>query len=495
MFDATSALYPLIGIIAIILAAVLIKFRFHRHKHLHNHRRRQLGEKLGAYYANSRSILIVFAFTALLAYASWQVWSIALGYAPELKLFYIVFGVLFLLQLIVASFQKPFKIRSHAETIAHFRPIVIVPVYNESETSLRSGLESFFEQTVLPKEIHIVDDGSQDDYKKTRIWFEKTAAAQDIHATWTKQTNAGKRQAHATALTYANLDDDAIIVTVDSDSSLDKYAIEEGLKPFTNPSVQSVAGVVVARNAQKNLLSRVTDLIFVSSQQLIDRAFMSRFGSVLVNSGGLAFYRASVVKKSMENGYLEEEFFGKSVVFSDDSYFTLFALLDGHAVQQPSAIVFADMPVTFSHHVRQQLRWARGSFIRSCWRLRHLTAGSFAYLRQLLGWAVFLGFAVILLQLFVFIPLTTGKMPPIELIVVPIIFSFLASARYFTIRRSDMPRGSQIFTYLLSPIAGLWSLFVLRPLRFYGALTCLKTGWGTRQKVEIIHHTDEKHIK
>jgi hyaluronan synthase len=494
MFSATSAFYPLVGFLAILIAIVFIKLRFHKHKKLHNHRKKSLGEKLGAYYTSSRSILIMFALSALLAYAGWQLWSISVGYAPEFKPFYIVFGVLFIAQLVVAAFQKPFKIRSHAESIKHFKPVIIVPVYNESEASLREGLESFFEQTVLPKEIHIVDDGSEGDYEKTRVWFEKTAAKRGVHATWTKQTHAGKRQAHATALSYATMDDDSIIVTIDSDSSLDKHAIEEGLKPFTDPSVQSVAGLVIARNAQKNLLARVTDLIFVSSQQLIDRAFMSRFGSVLVNSGGLAFYRASVIKKSIENGYLEEEFFGRPVVFSDDSFLTLFALLDGHAVQQPSAIVFTDMPVTISHHVRQQLRWARGSFIRGCWRLRHLTIGSFGHFRQALGWLVFVSFAVIVVQLAVFIPLTTGKLPPVELVIVPVIFSFLAGTRYLTIRRSDMNRASQIFTYLLSPVAGLWSLFVLRLIRFYGVITCLKTGWGTRQKVEVLRHTDEKHM-
>jgi hypothetical protein len=30
----------------------------------------------------------------------------------------------------------------------------------------------------------------------------------------------------------------------------------------------------------------------------------------------------------------------------------------------------------------------------------------------------------------------------------------------------------------------LWALFVYRPLRLFGMVSCLRTGWGTRQTVE-----------
>ncbi|WP_051055091.1 MULTISPECIES: hypothetical protein [Kitasatospora] len=42
-------------------------------------------------------------------------------------------------------------------------------------------------------------------------------------------------------------------------------------------------------------------------------------------------------------------------------------------------------------------------------------------------------------------------------------------------------RRSQLATWALSPLAALWSWTVLRPLRWYAALTCPRTGWGTRQ--------------
>ena len=65
---------------------------------------------------------------------------------------------------------------------------------------------------------------------------------------------------------------------------LDAEALHEIVQPFSDPRVMSVAGVILAINNRENLLARVTDVIFVG-QQLIDRSFMSRLGSVMVNSG------------------------------------------------------------------------------------------------------------------------------------------------------------------------------------------------------------------
>lgn len=267
---------------------------------------------------------------------------------------------------------------------------------------------------------------------------------------------------------------------------MDYRAISEGLKPFHKPDVATVAGVVISKNVKKNILSRFTDLLFVSNQQLIDRSAMSQSGNVLVNSGSLAFYRSPLVFKAINEGYDDEKFLGRKVKFSDDSYLTLYGLMHGKAVQQPSAIVFADMPIKLSHHVRQQLRWSRGSFIRSLWRLKNLPIDSWGYLRQFVGYLVFFSSLSITLQLFVFIPLNENIWPPIELLLVPIILGYLQATRYFTIRRSDLSLPRQIVIFMMAPLAYLWTIVVLRLIRLYSIATCYKTGWGTRDEVEVI---------
>ncbi len=54
-------------------------------------------------------------------------------------------------------------------------------------------------------------------------------------------------------------------------------------------------------------------------------------GSVLVNPGGLAFYRPEILREH-EAGYLGETFAGRPVPFSDDSLLTLYSLARGRAV-------------------------------------------------------------------------------------------------------------------------------------------------------------------
>jgi hyaluronan synthase len=485
-------IYPLLGIALAIVGAATIKLCFHRNKAVVNDLNNTNKDRLTATYIRGRSVFLVLILITFLAWIAWQFSSIYRGYAPELRPLYIVFGLVALTQFLIAATIRPHRIKTSIETNDLFKTAIIVPVYNESEYSLRQGLESFFQQTHLPNEIHVVDDGSRHHYTKTQKWLRTEAKKYNVVSSWERlETNKGKRHAHSKAIESITHKENMIIITVDSDGILDSAAIDEGLKPFHDPQIKSVAGVVIAKNAQVNLLSRITDLIFVSNQQLIDRAAMSHFGNVLVNSGGLAFYRSDIVHQALEQGYTRELFFGRPVSFSDDSFLTLFALLQGKTVQQPSAIVFADMPIKLGHHFRQQIRWGRGSFIRSWWRLRHLPINSVGYIRQLLGWILFLALTITLIELLLVIPITQKVLPPIELVIIPIIFSYIQASRYFVIKRSDMSRLSQTFTYLLAPVAIVWSMIVLRIIRLYAIVTCLRTGWGTRRQVEILHPTDD----
>ncbi|MFF5217550.1 hypothetical protein [Micromonospora sp. NPDC000442] len=55
---------------------------------------------------------------------------------------------------------------------------------------------------------------------------------------------------------------------------------------------------------------------------------------------------------------------------------TLFVMVRGRTVQQPTAFAFALMPNRFGHLCRMYLRWMRGSFIRSWWRVRRTGWGT-----------------------------------------------------------------------------------------------------------------------
>ena len=292
--------------------------------------------------------------------------------------------------------------------------------------------------------------------------------------------NGGKRSAQVA--TFAGVPEADVFLTVDSDALLDSRAVEEGLKPFADPTVMCVAGVVLALNDRANLLARLTDLWFVVGQ-LTDRSSLSAMNSVLVNSGPLAMYRADVIREHL-HAYTNETFMGRRVEFSDDSMLTLYCLLRGKAVQQPTAFAFTLMPEKVSHHLRQYLRWMRGAFIRSIWRFRYLPVNRYAYWAHLLGWTQ------MILGLWVFVALFVvgGVAQPSSLpwlLFVPVAVGYGQALRYLSVHRSDQSRWSQVATVALSPIATLWAFFVLRAVRLYGIATCRKTGWGTRQSVEV----------
>lgn len=394
-----------------------------------------------------------------------------------------MFGLL-VWQLGVAYLERPATVDVYQRLeLDRLNVVAIVPAFHEDPDALRACLASMIGQTRKPAVIYVVDDGSTAvDYQAVKTWFLESASAAGITAAWYRQDNAGKR--HAQGAVVRSTPDADVYWTVDSDTVSDPHALEELLKPFADPRVQSVAGIVMAANVRRSFLTRFTDLWFVAGQ-LTDRSSLSVFGSVWVNSGPIAVYRAAVVRDNLE-AYLSETFFGRHVPFSDDSLLTLFAMLRGRTVQQPSAYAFSLMPEKTSHFVRMFLRWMRGSFIRSWWRLRYLPLTSFAYWAHLLRWAQTVVAAAVFFAVAVWAPITNPSLKAVPwLVAVPVLVGYAQTLRYLTVRRSDQSLGYQWATWALTPIAVVWALVVLRAIRWYGVATCWRTGWGTRKTVEV----------
>lgn len=382
---------------------------------------------------------------------------------------------------------------------------VLIPAYNEDDGYLRLSLESILAQTRRPDSVHVVDDGSTEtEYAAVRKWWKTAARQAGIATTWQRVSNGGKRhaQGHAIRITpEAN-----VYVTVDSDSCLDKEALQELLLPLANRKIMSVAGVIMATNSQGpqapqmmgrgrkarqeyrqrriawplyKMMCRVTDLWLVTSQ-LVDRSSLSAVGSVMVNSGPLAAYRAEIVREHLD-GYLNETFAGRPVNLSDDSLLTLYAIMHGKTVQQPTAFAFSAMPERYNHLQRMYLRWMRGSTIRSLWRLRYLPLSRLAYWIHLSRWFQVAITTIVLVWLLVVAPFRHGTYPSPLFLLVPFAIGWAQGLRYLTVTRSDETLASRLLTWSMMPIAVLFSWTVLRWLRWYGVITCTNTGWGTRQ--------------
>lgn len=376
-----------------------------------------------------------------------------------------------------------------AARLDRLRVTVQIPVYNEDPVALRACLDSVLEQSRPVQRIKVVDDGSVDaatgtpaDYAAERAHLLRRAAALGVEASWARTANRGKRWAQMHALAG---DDAEVFVTLDSDSLLDRHAVREGLKPFADPRVQSVAGLVAVLNTRTNPLTRMTAVLYLPFTRGL-RSAQSVLGSVLINSGTLAFYRAPVVREQA-GVYERETFRGVPMQMNDDSMLTMYARLRGRTVHQPSAVAFTLVPERPRHYLNQQLRWMRGTTVRHLWWLRHMP------LRSLAFWMPVAEYAHLLLSLalpavVLTAPELHGQLGSLALhtAVIGCAMTFLLALRLFTLRRSDETRREQLLLYLLAPLAGAWRLLVLRPLYLYAMATCWRVGsWGTRAAVEV----------
>lgn len=397
-----------------------------------------------------------------------------------------VFGAL-LLHLYGAWTNRPAS--SHAwQRKLHLTPLklcVVIPAYNEDPAALTLSIRSLFEQTRLPDIIHIIDDGSTDPQSLELPRHELARYGRLFPSTrvvWTRTSNAGKRHAQAVAF-QEHLYTADVFITMDSDTVLDSKCIDEALQPLISPTIMSVAAMTLTYNVNHPLV-RLADA-WVLAFQFVTRAALSRVGNVLVNSGGFSLYRSQVIQAAMnDGGYLNETFAGRQVMFSDDSMLTLYAKSMGRTVQQDTAVAFTFMPEKVSHHLRQQLRWMRGSTIRSIWRFRYLKINSWGYWENLSNWWTYILVTVAFLALFIYMPLTHGQFIP-YLLVFSLAICYMNCARYLTIGRSDQTLGQQLITVALAPVMMAWTAIVLRPLRWYAIATCYRTGWGTRSQVEV----------
>src|SRR3989344_4605742 len=122
---------------------------------------------------------------------------------------------------------------------------VIIPFYNEEPELLKKTILSAY-NCEGDKEIIVIDDGSpnKDCYNevlklKNKIPFKLIRY----------EENKGKRYAQCLGFKEASGD---FIITLDSDTILDKKAIINLIKPFINKKIGAVTGQLEALNGNKN---------------------------------------------------------------------------------------------------------------------------------------------------------------------------------------------------------------------------------------------------
>jgi hyaluronan synthase len=355
-----------------------------------------------------------------------------------------------------------------------------VTIYNEDPELIRRCLDSLLTQTFPPSRIVVIDDHSSDTaafdvaLEYMRRDYRITAYRQPV--------NKGKREGLAVGFREMAGQVD-VFLCVDSDSFLEPNAIYEGLRPFRMRRVTGATGLVLPLNYDRNPLTRLQDVRYANAF-LGERAAYSWFGSVLCVCGILAFYRADVVLKNLDD-FLTQQFLGKPAVTGDDRRLTNYCLTEGRVVFVENAIAHTAVPERFNHFIRQQARWGRSFFRESLWVLKNLRPSRAAWwltLLEVLQWFVF---STLLLYVMIAHPIITGHFLAIDYLWFVGLMAMARAVRYFDVLRSDQPLLSRLYTFAIAPFYGYMNLLVMLPLRFYSLVTLRTAKWGTRQKVEV----------
>jgi hyaluronan synthase len=235
---------------------------------------------------------------------------------------------------------------------------VIIPAYNEGAMvakSIDSVAAARYPHDRL--EILVVDDGSKDD-----TWSHIQEAAErhpDIVTALQQPRNLGKRAALALGIERGR---GSVVVTIDSDSVLEKDALLAIAGPFRDKHVGAVAGKVVVYNRREGIIPRMLHVRFIVSFDLL-RAAESSYGNVFCCPGALTAYRTSVVRKVLKT-WLEQKFLGADCTIGEDRAMTNLVLEAGYnTVYQRSAVVHTLVPTTYSKLCKMLLRWDR-SYVR-----------------------------------------------------------------------------------------------------------------------------------
>jgi hyaluronan synthase len=435
-----------------------------------------------AKFTSSKAPLLVTLTTSavliLLLHHAYTI--IEVPYARALLVVWTLMFIIWFGQLLIAWLEKPFTVSASQELrLNRMRVTVVIPCYNEDPPVVDMTLYALFRQTRLPDCVWVVDDCSDVDYAEVRDYWRSYHPA-GLEFTWVRQrTRQGKRLAQARAFGADRAD---VFVTLDSDTALDQHAIEEGLKPFADRRVQSVAGVELAYNQRHNWLTRMASLRQLA-WELSACSAQSVLGNVLINRGTYALYRGSMIRETLD-AYVGETFFGRGMWLGDDTMLTTYALCRGRAVQQASAFQFTMYPESLGHHLRQWTRWMRGSTVRTFWRIKYLSVRSYAWWVTMLNlWLFFASLASFFLWLAMWV---FGHELIIWAIIAPVAGAYLATLRIFTVHRTDETISDRADLFLLTPLSFAWVFTVLRALRLWGMVTCGRSReWMTRQQIEV----------
>jgi len=375
----------------------------------------------------------------------------------------------FLIISLIAFTYKPFKEKCICTCD------VLIPVYNEGKhiyKTIKSINKSYYKNF----KIIVIDDGSNDD---TKYWIEQSILKyNNIDAIYFEK-NKGKKYALAEGFKKSKAD---IIITIDSDSIINKKAIQNILKPFNNEKIGAVAGNINVKNINLGLIPKLMDIIFIFSYELL-RSSQSKFGVVLCTPGALSAYRRNAIIPILDK-WLNQKFLGKDTIIGEDRALTSLLIKNNwQIVYQESAKAYTNMPIYYKDLCKMLLRWVRGDIRENILMFEY----------------VFKNFNILNLKsiclFFHYIIFNIGILSPIILLPILILYYIFNISQFIIILPyiciimllfSIIPmiiymRKKSILYSIHSITYSIFSLLFLSWIPFYAILTLKNNNWLTRK--------------
>jgi hyaluronan synthase len=347
---------------------------------------------------------------------------------------------------------------------------VVIPAYNEGamvEVAIGSVAAADYPRERL--EIIAVDDGSTDD-----TWHYIARAAQRFPGLVTAvrlERNQGKRAALAEGFRRARGD---VVVTVDSDSEIERQTLAAIAGPFRDPRVGAVAGKVAVHNRRAGLIPRMLHVRFVLSFDFL-RSAQSFFRTVYCCPGALAAYRMAVVRQVLPQ-WERQRFLGSECTYGEDRALTNCILGAGYdTVYQRSAVVHTLVPETYTRLCRMYLRWDRSyireelRFARVVWKRPPLWRALAMYESTVTN----LRFPVAYVSIGLMVGHAVRDPASILRMLVAIMVVSLVYVLYYL-------RSERSWDFVFGILYAYFSFFALTWIFPYAALTLRARGWLTR---------------
>jgi hyaluronan synthase len=375
---------------------------------------------------------------------------------------------------------------------------VIIPIYNQ-KSMIRRVIDSIINSTYQNIEVIAVNDGSKDGTKEILDELaEQYPKLKVIH-----KKNEGKRKAVGAGFIASKGD---YVVLIDSDSIVEKSAIEEFVKAFnSNKRIGAVVGNARAWNARTNLLTKL-QAVWYDVQFNIHKTTESVFGLVICCSGCLCAYRREAIsdfiprwinakviigddreltslvnatswaKKDLLAHFAQERLeYASKYDDAEDRILTAQALVQWQTVYVASAVVFTDVPEKLKGFLKQQIRWKRGYL-----RAQFFVSSFFWHNNPLMVFIFYLEFMtsltmpIIIITVLFYEPFVLGQYWFTAFFIVSHLISGLVEGI------DSKFRNPSDTTWKYKPLMNILSSMVLTWLVLYAWLTLKTDKWGTR---------------